>query len=70
MKARAYIQEPDDGFVPLLRVRKIACCDCGLIHLWELTKRRLKGKTVYGFRIRRDNRATAQYRRHHPLVKP
>ena len=59
MKARSYRQAPDPGWVQLRRVFKIACCDCGLAHLWELMRR----KRVYGFKVTRDNRATAQLRR-------
>ena len=66
MKAKFYHQELEDCFLPLEKfvAYKIACCDCGLIHFWRLIAKRIKGKTVYGFRIQRDNRATAQYRRH------
>lgn len=52
-------QEPDPGWVTLHRVFKIACCDCGLVHTWRLGKKR----GVYGFRVKRDARATAQMRR-------
>lgn len=38
---------------------KIACCDCGLVHLLEF--REVAGKVQ--FRAFRDNRATAQRRR-------
>lgn len=62
MKAKKYIQMHDDCTVPLMRYHKTVCCDCGLVHLWEL-KKNAKGNFV--FRIRRDNRATAQMRKNH-----
>lgn len=39
---------------------KLACCDCGLVHVLEF--RVADGRAEY--RIRRDNRSTAQMRRH------
>lgn len=46
---------------------KLACCDCGLTHTFEFkmlpTTRGKKGMTLWA-RIRRDNRATANIRRH------
>jgi hypothetical protein len=60
MKAKKYIQMSDDCTVMLMRFHKTLCCDCGLVHLWEL--KRIK-KGIYGFRIRRDNQATAQMRK-------
>lgn len=58
MKA-TYVQMPAEAFIKLERMFKTECCDCGLVHLWELKKT----KNVFGFRIVRDNRATAQRRR-------
>jgi hypothetical protein len=52
----------DDCKVSLRRFHKTLCCDCGLVHLWEL-KEDKKGNFV--FRIRRDNRATAQMRKNY-----
>lgn len=60
MRARKYIQVLDHQFVKLERIFKTACCDCDLVHLWQLTKK----KGVFGFVITLDNRATAQRRRH------
>lgn len=53
-----YVQMPDDCFVKLDKVFKTECCDCGLVHRWQLKFQ----KKVPGFRIVRDNRATAQRR--------
>jgi hypothetical protein len=38
---------------------KFACCDCGLIHLFDFTI----NKDELFISVVRDNRATAQYRR-------
>ena len=59
MKAKSYVQRKDGDLVPLERVFKIACCDCGLVHLWELKKK--MGELF--FKVTRDARATAQRRR-------
>jgi len=40
------------------------CCDCGLVHVYQF---RIVDGGVQ-FRIRRDNRATAQVRRHFPAI--
>lgn len=53
-----YVQMPAKAFVKLQRIFKTECCDCGLVHLWEL-----KFRKVPGFIVTRDNRATAQRRR-------
>lgn len=60
MKAKKYVQMSDDCLMELERAHKTVCCDCGLVHLWELQPMK-NGK--FFFRIRRDNRATAQLRR-------
>ena len=42
----------------------LACCDCGLIHVFTFSFRK-EGKTQFlQASVRRDNRATAQRRRH------
>ena len=62
MRARKYTQRANgQGFeVPLGKLYRIACCDCGLIHdvVWLYEKGRL------GMAARRNNRATAQRRRY------
>lgn len=40
----------------------VACCDCGLIHVMEF--RVNKETALFEVRVKRDNRATAQRRRH------
>ena len=66
MKAKKYIQMPDDAFLKILdgKCFKTECCDCGLVHFWTLESRKEGRKNVFGYRIQRDNRATAQRRRH------
>ena len=39
------------------------CCDCGLVHVFQFRVR--KGKIQ--LRAKRDNRATAQFRRHNKI---
>jgi len=48
---------------PIARGYRMACCDCGLVHIMEfrpINKSRIK------MRGWRDNRATAAIRRHKP----
>ena len=45
---------------PFRNSYKASCCDCGLVHRFDLRVR--KGKIQY--RAYRDNRATGQIRRH------
>ena len=63
MKYRVEIETEDgwtDWIKPVGMAHKIACCDCGLIHVIEF--RVVKGKVQ--FRASRDMRATAQRRRY------
>lgn len=63
-----YNQTNDDDVtvVPKNGWYKIACCDCGLVHLFKFAtvnaRGRVKGQVA--FVARRDNRATAALRRH------
>lgn len=52
----------EDEWVAMLNypTHKIACCDCGLVHQLEFRKT----EDGLEFRAKRDNRATAQKRRH------
>lgn len=60
MKVRSgYIQRRDGEWFDTEREHKLACCDCGLIHLLKFRVR--KGKIQ--MQATRDNRATAQRRR-------
>ena len=47
---------------PIMEGYKITCCDCGLVHQTEF--RVTDDYTRVEFRVRRDNRATGQIRRH------
>jgi hypothetical protein len=60
MKAKRYVQMSDNCLMELQRAHKTVCCDCGLVHLWILQPQ--KGGKFF-FRIKRDNRATAQMRK-------
>lgn len=44
-------------------LHKIACCDCGLVHLFSFTIVKEKGKQHLAFTAVRNNRATAARRR-------
>ena len=50
-----------DGWQPVrAKNLRIACCDCGLVHLMHIRKR----KGGYEMMMERDNRATTLLRRH------
>lgn len=49
-----------DWIQPIRRGYKMSCCDCGLVHNMDF--RVFKGRVQ--FRVSRNNRATAQKRRH------
>lgn len=42
----------------------VACCDCGLIHVFKFSFRDEGTTKVLQVAVKRDNRATAQRRRH------
>lgn len=46
---------------PIVKGYKMACCDCGLVHTMEF---RVNEDGWAQFRVRRNNRATGQVRRH------
>ena len=49
-------------------VHAVVCCDCGLIHNYQV--QHSKNARVTTITVTRDNRATAQIRRHrHPKLK-
>ena len=58
-----YVQMPDDCFLEIMHKFKTECCDCGLVHVWEFVDKGRGKKRQVGFRVKRDNRATAQRRR-------
>lgn len=43
---------------------RMACCDCGLVHTFELELRKEKGKKGFsiGYIVHRDDKATSQVR--------
>ncbi len=41
---------------------KHVCCDCGLVHIWDV--KHTKGTRITVVTTQRDNRATAQRRRY------
>ena len=49
----------NEWVLPFRENYKMACCDCGLVHMVDF---RIKDKRVW-FRVRRNNRATAAIRR-------
>jgi hypothetical protein len=58
---------------PVRRGYRMACCDCGLIHELDffVVKYGKRGQfTKVRFRARRNNRATATFRRYHYSKKP
>lgn len=59
MRVKKYIQMPEKAFVALSKAFKVQCCDCGLVHSWEMVHQ----KGIFGFIITRDNRATSQVKR-------
>lgn len=65
LRARRYHQRKDgEGFeMPTKQVVRMACCDCGLVHDFVF----VNGRGVVGIAAKRNNRATAQRRRH---IKP
>ena len=64
MKAKRYVQMPDNAFVEIRKAFKTECCDCGLVHTWTLKL----SKKQFGFIVARDNRATGQRRKHRKAV--
>jgi len=48
---------------PKTRWYKIACCDCGLVHLFQFRVEHKGSKHIIKFKAWRDERATGQIRR-------
>jgi hypothetical protein len=62
MTAPKYEQVEDGEWItPLHRGYRQQCCDCGLVHVYRF---RVTESGAVEFQVRRDNRATAQVRRH------
>ena len=62
--AKYYLPEENEWVTPVKRNYKLACCDCGLVHRVDFRLTMVGKKVVLQFRVRRDNRATGQMRRH------
>ena len=60
---RKYADFPD-GWQHTPRDNLIACCDCSLVHRIQFRFRSSDGAPLVEWRMDRDNRATAQLRRH------
>lgn len=57
-----YKEQKDGVWVqPVVTEYKMQCCDCGLVHKIDF---RISDEGRIQFRATRDNRATAQIRRH------
>ena len=66
IKGAYYEPEPGEWIVPVRRGYRLACCDCGLVHLMDFTVKR--GKIM--FRAFRAKRSTALVRRRkHAFVR-
>ncbi len=52
---------------PLMDSYKMSCCDCGLVH--DMQFRVTDSYDRVEFRVRRNNRSTAQVRRHMAVSK-
>ena len=52
---------------PVMDGYKMSCCDCGLVH--DMQFRVTDDYDRVEFRVRRNNRATAQVRRHRKAVE-
>lgn len=57
------VARADEWVEPVYRGYRVMCCDCGLVHTIDFRIR----KGAIQFRARRNNRATAQLRRHRRL---
>lgn len=62
---RKYKEEEAGKWVqPVRKGYRLACCDCGLVHVMDFRLvQHAKGKKIQ-FRCWRDNRATGQMRHH------
>ncbi len=67
MTRRSYITAKDGEWIqPVRRGYRLACCDCGLVHIVDI--RVLKGRVQ--FRAFRSPRSTAMARRHRKGSQP
>ena len=70
LKRRKYVQRVDDETVEVVRVGRnkffqvIRCCDCALVHHFTFAVvKDAKGRHHLFYKAKRDNRATAAFRR-------
>lgn len=60
-----YRKAKDGEWIAPMKDYRLACCDCGLVHKIEFALEPIgKRRKRIVFRAWRDNRATAQIRRH------
>lgn len=61
---KSVYDDDDEDFPinPKKEILKLACCDCGLVHQIEF---KVTKKGVVVVKMRRDGRATGQFRRQH-----
>lgn len=64
---KPYGQLTDGDWVrPVRRGYRLACCDCGLVHIYNFKLvRDGKKRRIIFFQVKRDDRAAGQLRRHH-----
>lgn len=57
--------KPKEGepVLPIMKGYKMACCDCGLVHLLKFEIVKIRGRNRVQFRAWRENGATGQVRR-------
>lgn len=58
-----YKVKPNEWVYPVKRGYKMACCDCGLVHIIDFDHIKCGRGRKIRLRARRDNRATANMRR-------
>jgi hypothetical protein len=63
VKERYYEPEAGEWVRPVMEGYKMSCCDCGLVHTFNFSVKRVDGKYRVFFQVFRDNRATAAIRR-------
>lgn len=57
-----------EWITPVRREYRMECCDCGLVHILNFRLRRtINGGRSIQFQAFRDNRATAQIRKHNSV---
>lgn len=57
-------QQEGEWVYPIRKRFKLMCCSCGLVHVVDFRLRKNGRGAHIEYRLRRDERATAQARRH------